>query len=151
MKLTLPQRISVWVTAHLPRVLVSDTERVGLSLAFIAVGLTSLERINMPATYYSTGAVNIVMWSLTLVFGGIFTIWGMATGARATERFGLVLSTWGCLVYGSAALAGATTRGGWIIGIMFLCLAVIKLLRLIVSSAAQARELQQLQRQEPEE
>ena len=82
MSLTRPQRLSVRVVKHLPRVLVSDTERVGLSVAFIAVGLSSLNQTPKTLGHTDIGVINILTWSLSFILGGILTIWGMSIGSR---------------------------------------------------------------------
>ncbi len=133
---TRPQRLSVWVVSHLPRVLVADTERVGLSLAFIAVGSQSLINASRTVAVNGVPLTSILMWSISLIIGGIFTIWGMSTGQRTVERFGLVLSAWGCATYGVTVLNVTDNRSGWIVGCMFILLCVIKLLRLVISTAS---------------
>jgi len=135
--MTKPQRFALAVVSRLPKVLVSDTERIGLSLAFICIGIGTLLNLGRPSTLGVTEAMAI-NWSVTLILGGLLTIWGMVKSHRLTERVGVALAGYGCAIYGATVLSLGQTRSAIIVGVMFLCLAVIKLIRLLTSTAAQA-------------
>lgn len=135
-------RASVWLIRHIPPPLVSDTERIGLSLAFVAVGgLSTIFLINQdirPALY---PVWMVYSWTIALIIGGSFTIVGIWRGSRQVERFGMMMAAIGCLTYGtgniSAGLEGGPRRL-LITGILFVLFAVIKVIRLAASTAASA-------------
>lgn len=129
-------RASVWVAGKLPKSLVTDTERVGLSLGFIFVGGASMAQVN------DTGGIAqilplwaLVEWSVTLFLGGCFTILGIQFGYRALERAGVCLAMIGCFTY-SIALFTLPSGRAQVIAVLFLFLAFIKLCRLIISTAS---------------
>lgn len=135
-------RLSLWLARRLPPQLMADTERIGLSLAFIAVGILS---IISSAAEKPTGLVEATVppiayyeWTITLIAGGVLTIIGLWIGHRWTERFGVMLAGTGCLTYGLALLGWASNPRQYISGVLFLLLALVKLIRLVVSTAAAA-------------
>jgi hypothetical protein len=140
----LMQRICLRITHYLPRSLIADTERIGLSIAFIFVGMTSMATIydenSAFSSLYPTWV--IVMWSITLFVGGVLTIIGMNWSLRLTERAGIMLAGIGCLSYGGTLLAYGSGRSK-VVGVLFLILFLIKLIRLIVSTASSAYGTQQ--------
>lgn len=132
------QRASLHITKFLPRVLISDTERVGLSLGFIVVGILSLSTLNDDSVFTNLFSRFVVIaWSVMLILGGILTIYGMQVGARLTERAGIMMAGLGCLTYGITLVSngeGRTLLVGW----LFVVLGFIKAIRLIVSTASAA-------------
>lgn len=136
------QRVSAAIIHRLPRIFLADPERVGLSIAFICVGIVSLANMERDSVVFTSAA--ILNWSATLILGGIFTILGMGLGKRLLERAGITLSMLGCLLYSGVAFSYGQTFATAVIAVMFLCLGMIKMIRLLISSAAQA-ELHKMQ------
>lgn len=137
MPLSKPQRFAVWVTSRLPNVLITDTERVGLSLGFVVTGATSLAALDEPGALSDViGPLAVINWSVMLILGGVLTIYGMAVSARRVERVGLVFSAIGCSIYGVAALLLGGRAS--VIGGLFVFLAAVKVIRLLVSTASSA-------------
>lgn len=135
------ERFAIWLVSKLPPPLVRDTERLGLSLGFIVVGLLSLAFLTggRPSTAQLPAWV-VCEWVFTLVLGGALTIWGIWFSKRMTERLGMMLAGTGCLTYGLTLITI-----GWdenvrqvLTGALFLIFALIKGLRLAVSTAAVA-------------
>ena len=141
-QLTWMERISIWLSTKLPKSLITDTERVGLSLAFIATGVVSLLALD-DDNKRSSSIVRLlpewvlIEWSITLALGGFLTIWGIQKSNRKTERVGMMLAAIGSATYGLSALILGTGRAK-IIGVLFIILCLIKLIRLIVSTASAA-------------
>lgn len=135
---------AVWVTRRLPVPLVRDTERFGLSFAFIVIGVLSFY-VSLVAPAGSDRLGSIVPWwayyewMITFVTGGGATMIGMWTGRRRMERFGITLSGVACMTYGVALVTlGLANPHQLISGVLFLILALVKLIRLCVSSAARS-------------
>ena len=133
--------ISLWLSRKLPPVLVRETERVGLSTAFIGVGLLFLLSLpphaDYPSHFPSWLAVEL---AATFILGGVLTIYGMATARRAQERAGMLLAAFGCLSYSLAIFAVAHHPRQFVLGVLFLILFLVKVIRLMVSTAASTSE-----------
>ena len=129
------QHLSVKVVRKLPPVFIRETERIGLSAGFIVIGVTSLMALHDQGPLDGVPLWAFIEWSLTLILGGLFTLWGMFTSQRLVERLGLGLSAVGTFTYGCAAITTGYPRAT-IIGFFFLFLTVVKVTRLMVSSAA---------------
>jgi hypothetical protein len=130
----------------LPAPLITDTERIGLSVIFITIAVLSAMSAltdQRPAGRVETLVPQWVYyeWTLTLFLGGVFTILGIWNSRRMMERFGISLALVGCFTYG---LALVTIRSDnpriYISGTLFLLLALVKLIRLMVSTAAAATQ-----------
>jgi hypothetical protein len=134
------QKLAFWVLEHSPPLLVAETERVGLSVGFIGVGIISILNINeRPA--FGSETVNhalIINWACTLILGGICTIWGMNKSNRTVERAGLLLSMIGCITYAIVAIFAGTTLTALVVATLFLALGGIKFIRLMISSATRS-------------
>lgn len=138
--LSTSQKIALKVTSWLPKSLITDTERIGLSLGFMAVGATSLMALNdhpQSALAELMPLWAVVEWSITLFLGGLLTIWGIQISNRRVERVGIMLAAIGCLTYGISVLIQGSGRAK-VVGILFLVLFLIKMIRLMVSTASAA-------------
>lgn len=145
MNLTAPQsfkwyqKIALVVTNVMPRVLIQETERVGLSLGFIVVGVLSLmtleDRNSLFVALYNDFV--IFCWSVMLISGGMLTLVGMTRGLRITERAGIALAGLGCLTYGLTLAIYGDGRAK-VTGALFLILFLIKVIRLLASTASAA-------------
>jgi hypothetical protein len=132
------QRIAIAVTKRLPPIFIADTERIGLSLGFVVIGAVSLSTLDNPSVFTNTYAKYIVvLWSITLIVGGVLTIWGMYFGKRLTERAGITLAGIGCATYGITLIIGGGGRS-ILVGALFVVLAIVKAIRLLVSTASAA-------------
>ena len=136
--LNLVQRMAIRVTRLLPPVWIRETERIGLSLGFVVVGVSSLMTLDAPSPFtYAYAKYIVIMWSATLIVGGVLTIWGMHFGLRLTERAGITLAGIGCATYGITLIALGGGRS-MLVGALFIVLALIKVVRLLVSTASAA-------------
>lgn len=136
-------RLSTAIVRRLPPVVIRDTERLGLSLSFIFLAVASA---TAAFTQRNVGRVESIVppwvyleWSATLFAGGVLTIWGMLISHRLLERTGVLLSGIGCATYGLALIS--TAHGDprtWVVGVLFLILTVVKTIRLLASTAAEA-------------
>ena len=132
------QRMAIRVTRLLPPVWIRETERIGLSLGFIVVGVSSLMTLDEPSAFTRVyDAFIVIMWSATLIIGGVLTIWGMHFGLRLTERAGITLAGIGCATYGITLMSLGGGRS-MLVGALFIILALIKVVRLLVSTASAA-------------
>ena len=137
--LTRVQRAALWVVDRLPQSVVSDTERVGLSLGFIGTGILSLMTLSDENSVFTKTYpdLSIIGWSIMLLMGGILTIWGMEKSHRAMEMMGVGMAGLGCLIY-SVTLLWLGDGRSKVVGILFLALAAIKGLRILIAFAATA-------------
>jgi hypothetical protein len=118
--------------------LVRDTERVMLNVATGTVGLLSLLAIEEPGTIADVLPLPLlILWSVTLIIGAVLVLLGMWRGYRTVERAGLMLTAIGCITYASALFSVGGARAQ-IIGWLFVAIAATKVVRLLVSSAANA-------------
>lgn len=133
------QRMSLRITHYLPKALISDTERVGLSVAFMFVGITSVLTLGDENSIFSIlyPVWVVLCWSITLFVGGALTIIGINWSLRLTERAGITLAAIGCLSYGGTLMIYGMGRSK-VVGVMFIILFLIKMIRLIVSTASSA-------------
>lgn len=131
------ERFSIAVTRHLHPIFIRDTERIGLSSAFVVIGINSLIALREQGAFEGIPLWAYIEWSLTLILGGLFTIWGMFRSMRLLERVGISLAAIGTFTYG-IALISINRERAIILGIFFLFLTVVKLTRLMVSTAANA-------------
>ena len=133
--LTRAQRFSLAVVRRLPAPLIRETERVMLNVATGVVGLTSLVALNEPGTIARVLPVPLLlMWSVTLIAGSVFVLFGMFRGYRAIERAGLMLTGIGCLVYAVCLFSVGGARAQ-IVSYLFVAIAATKLIRLLASTA----------------
>jgi hypothetical protein len=134
--LTRSQKAAFWIVDRMPKVLIQDTERVVLNVATGSIGVTSLLALREPGTIAEVLSIPLlVLWSVTLILGSIFVLIGMTKSFRVVERAGLMLTSIGCATYASALFSVGGVRAQ-IIGIVFIGIALAKVIRLIVSSVA---------------
>lgn len=130
-----------WFFAHTPRILLTDTFQVGFAIAFLAVGLLSLLALfgGVPPGAIGhalpTDLLRIV-WGSSLIVGGGFQLLGLQWISRDAERFGMTMTMVGCVIYGLALFAFATTASGLILGLLFVSFAAIYWIRLRTSARA---------------
>ncbi len=138
--MTWSQRAAAGLVNKLPPILVRETERIGLSFGFICVGLISILNINQRQAIVNgdLSKAAVLNWSIMLIMGGSLTIWGMVASSRLIERAGITLSMIGCLIYAVVVLIIGTTISSLVVGVLFLALFAIKLIRLLVSTVQQA-------------
>lgn len=129
------QRVAVAIVRRLPSPLIRDTERVMLNVGTGLVGVISLLALAEPGTISDVLAMPLlILWSVTLIAGGILTLAGIFQSWRAVERGGMMLTGIGCLIYAAALFSVGSARAQ-IIGVLFLCIAATKAIRLLTSTA----------------
>lgn len=130
------QRIAVQMTKHLPPIIVRDTERVVLAAGVTVTGVGSLLAVQDPGTLGKVLPIGLLIeWSVTLMLGGVLTIFGMVTARRLYERAGLMLTAIGSLTY-AFALAFIGSPRTAIVSALFFAICLGCLIRLAASTVA---------------
>lgn len=148
------ERLALRLLKFIPEWLALEPERVLINAACIIIGLLALVREPNPGSVLQGWPLFLrVEWALTLIVGAIFVLLGYIGGADATTsddraaknarsmgRVGLLAVAACSLLYaGASFLDFGLDR--FLVAVIFIFIAVAKLLRLTVSSGVRAHQL----------
>lgn len=140
MKRSFPRR----VVDRLPRILVTDTSDAMFAIVMLGMGLATLIILLVPGTPSGvigrslTNDVLRVMWSVSFLGGGVFTLIGMQRESRSNERFGLALSALATFAYGSAMNSVGTPASVLLGTLIFYGMTIMFVIRLISAAAGKS-------------
>lgn len=119
-----------WLPLHL----VATPERVILNVAFLFVGLAAIISQDPTSVLARLPAWMLLSFSVGMGAGGFLVLYGLFRRKRSAERLGYLMVLFACCIYAPTVVA---VRGwaGVPIGIVFVGFAIMKVIRLLISSA----------------
>lgn len=141
--------LALRMVRKLPVVFVNSPERVVLNFAFILIGVSGFFA-NRPGSVMSEWPTWVLAaWGLSMSVGGASVLLGMFRNLTSVERLGYVLVAPACAIYGVTTLV---TRGaiGGPLALIFLGLALSKVIRMVISTAERDMTIEYGQRMDRE-
>ncbi len=128
-----PETWQIKLIRRLPLHMVATPERVILNVAFILVGVAGIFPPRGNVLEAMSTSI-LIIWATGMIFGGSAILFGLFRNRRPMERVGYLLVSISCGLYATYTLI---ERGlvGLPIALVFYGIALVKLLRLIISSA----------------
>jgi hypothetical protein len=123
------------VVRRLPRAIILSPEQVVLNFAFVVIGVAAFFSIEGSLTTEWQPDFVHIAWALAMIVGGGSVLLGLFRSNSTTERLGYLLTGPACLWFGVSALI---YRGlpGLTVFLIFFAIFMIKVLRMVLSSAA---------------
>lgn len=123
---------------YIPEWLAQEPERVLINAACVIIGIMALSRDPRPDSVLAQWPAFIrVEWGLAMSVGGGLVLYGYIRNKRASGRVGLLAVASASLFYvGASSMSFGLDR--FLVAVIFLFIALAKLLRLLVSSAVRA-------------
>lgn len=119
-----------WMIENVPLPFLTNAHELALGGALILLGVALLAQEAQPGSVISQVPRWMVTgWSLALLFGGVFTWWGVFRGRTRREWAGQLLTGYGCAFYALAVGISIPFKDGAVVVFVFSLLSLVSFWR----------------------